>query len=199
MRAYPKGLRINSTNLDPAPFWRQGVQMVALNWQYCNAAMMLNHAMFEGTGGWALKPEGYRSQHHATSLETALTRGTLDLSIEFLAGQSVGPVGKHLKLYVKCELHIEDSEDADLSEAAQSREGQIKTRTEAIRGGNNPDFLRQVLRFQSIPDVAEELTFIRYVLSLLIDSPCYSIGRSRYRSPGRQCLPSRQHGPQPVR
>lgn len=27
MRAYPKGLRVSSSNLDPAIFWRQGVQM----------------------------------------------------------------------------------------------------------------------------------------------------------------------------
>lgn len=33
MRAYPKGTRIGSSNLDPAAFWRRGVQMVALNWQ----------------------------------------------------------------------------------------------------------------------------------------------------------------------
>jgi len=28
MRAYPKGTRVRSTNLDPAPFWRQGIQVV---------------------------------------------------------------------------------------------------------------------------------------------------------------------------
>lgn len=28
MRAYPKGTRLSSSNLDPAPFWRFGVQMV---------------------------------------------------------------------------------------------------------------------------------------------------------------------------
>lgn len=28
MRAYPKGTRLRSTNLDPAPFWRFGLQMV---------------------------------------------------------------------------------------------------------------------------------------------------------------------------
>lgn len=28
MRAYPKGSRLSSSNLDPAPFWRFGIQMV---------------------------------------------------------------------------------------------------------------------------------------------------------------------------
>jgi len=27
MRTYPKGTRVSSSNLDPAVFWRQGVQM----------------------------------------------------------------------------------------------------------------------------------------------------------------------------
>lgn len=58
MRAYPSGLRIGSSNLDPARFWRKGVQIVALNWQNCDEGMMLNDAMFLGTGGYVLKPEG---------------------------------------------------------------------------------------------------------------------------------------------
>lgn len=40
MRAYPSGLRIGSSNLDPAPFWRKGVQIVALNWQNWDEGMM---------------------------------------------------------------------------------------------------------------------------------------------------------------
>lgn len=40
MRAYPSGLRIGSSNLDPAPFWRKGIQIVALNWQNWDEAMM---------------------------------------------------------------------------------------------------------------------------------------------------------------
>ncbi|KAF1346901.1 PLC-like phosphodiesterase [Delphinella strobiligena] len=165
MRAYPKSMRINSTNLDPAPFWRQGVQMVALNWQYINAATMLNQAMFEATGGWVLKPEGYRSQHPSYHREEAMNRGTLDLAIEIFAGQNIGPSGKRLRLYVRCELHIEDSEEDEnsgLLEAGQSKEGQIKARTENASGDNNPNFKRQVLRFRKVPDVAEELTFIRF-------------------------------------
>ncbi len=33
MRAYPSGLRITSSNLDPAVFWRKGIQICALNWR----------------------------------------------------------------------------------------------------------------------------------------------------------------------
>lgn len=40
MRAYPSGFRIGSSNLDPAPFWRKGIQIVALNWQHWDEGMM---------------------------------------------------------------------------------------------------------------------------------------------------------------
>jgi phosphatidylinositol phospholipase C, delta len=58
MRAFPSGLRIRSSNLDPPIFWRKGIQIVALNWQNWDEGMMLNEAMFAGTGGYVLKPEG---------------------------------------------------------------------------------------------------------------------------------------------
>lgn len=40
MRAYPSGFRVRSSNLDPAPFWRKGIQIVALNWQNWDEGMM---------------------------------------------------------------------------------------------------------------------------------------------------------------
>ncbi|EPE05855.1 phospholipase c [Ophiostoma piceae UAMH 11346] len=66
MRAYPSGFRIGSSNLEPARFWRKGVQIVALNWQKVDEGMMLNHAMFQGTGGYVLKPDGYRADKLGT-------------------------------------------------------------------------------------------------------------------------------------
>lgn len=62
MRAYPSGLRIGSSNLNPPPFWGSGAQIVALNWQQTDEGMMLNEGMFGGTGGYILKPEGTVSQ-----------------------------------------------------------------------------------------------------------------------------------------
>ncbi|KAF9880831.1 1-phosphatidylinositol-4, 5-bisphosphate phosphodiesterase gamma-2 [Colletotrichum karsti] len=57
-RTYPGGFRINSSNFDPAPHWALGVQLAALNWQNWDVGMMLNEAMFAGTRGYVLKPEG---------------------------------------------------------------------------------------------------------------------------------------------
>ncbi|KAI4723221.1 phosphoinositide phospholipase C [Aureobasidium sp. EXF-10727] len=165
MRIYPKGIRVSSSNLDPAPFWRMGAQIVALNWQYINAATMLNQAMFHATGGWVLKPEGYRSFHRAQSQITALDRGKLDLTIELLAGQDIGPADKKLRLYVRSELHVEDMEEINggsLPEGGSTKEGQIKAATELGTAGRSPDFGRQLLQFK-VDGVAEELTFVRYV------------------------------------
>ena len=70
MRAYPKGTRVSSSNLNPVPFWRYGVQMVALNWQNEDKSVMLNEGLFTGTGGWVLKPPGYRAvKSHKTPEE----------------------------------------------------------------------------------------------------------------------------------
>ena len=62
LRAYPKGVRVSSSNLNPIRMWRHGVQMVALNWQSCDKAIMLNEGMFGGTQGWVLKPQSYWDQ-----------------------------------------------------------------------------------------------------------------------------------------
>lgn len=69
MRTYPSGLRIGSSNLDPAPFWRKGIQIVALNWQKWDEGMMLNEGMFAGTGGYVLKPAGEFSYLYLTHPE----------------------------------------------------------------------------------------------------------------------------------
>ncbi|EFX01967.1 phospholipase c [Grosmannia clavigera kw1407] len=101
MRAYPNATKhVSSSNPDPAPCWRRGVQMVALNWQTLDKAMMLNHAMFAGSPGWVLKPPGYHSSGGATvTAATAATSTTtcpvavaapvctIDLYITILAGQ----------------------------------------------------------------------------------------------------------------
>lgn len=60
MRTYPSGMRISSSNLDPPVFWRKGIQIVALNWQKWDEGMMMNEGMFASTGGYVLKPEGFR-------------------------------------------------------------------------------------------------------------------------------------------
>lgn len=61
MRVYPKGTRISSKNLAPAPFWGIGAQICAMNWQTFGASMQLNEALFAGSGGYVLKPAALRA------------------------------------------------------------------------------------------------------------------------------------------
>lgn len=172
MRSYPAGYRFNSSNMDPSFSWRQGIQIVALNWQNNDKGMMMNKAMFAGTKGWLLKPLEYRSSDDpAQALETSKTgRRTLHLVLEIYAGQNIPlPEGdKHdrsFRPYVACKLHVEKPKDSihatgkDL-EADDGGSSKYKRKTKTCNG-INPDFGGQCLQFPDAPGVHEELSFLR--------------------------------------
>ncbi len=179
MRAFPSGMRVRSDNLDPAPFWRKGVQMVALNWQRWDEGMMLNEGMFIGSHGYVLKPEGYRSKGlnaHAPviSAETqsdAIAHKILSLSIEILAAQDIPlPLGdtrsEGFHPYVKCELHIEKPAERTgqpIEGGGKSKDGEFKWTSRTMKG-TEVDFGGGKVIFREIPGVVEELSFLRYVL-----------------------------------
>ena len=62
VRVYPHGLRIFSDNFCPQSLWKEGVQMVALNYQTDDKYMQLNQQMFAQNGkcGYILKPKELR-------------------------------------------------------------------------------------------------------------------------------------------
>ncbi|KAI1458170.1 PLC-like phosphodiesterase [Annulohypoxylon moriforme] len=152
MRTYPSGMRIGSSNLDPETFWRKGIQIVALNWQKWDEGMMLNEGMFAGTGGYVLKPEGYRGKKPVTvetpegdekdkkekkvapvpASETILHQ-TLELNITVIAAQDI-PLPEHddkesgFKPYVKIELHTEPPHDEHLSVTRSNTNTKASTR-----------------------------------------------------------------------
>ena len=179
MRAFPSGMRISSSNLDPVVFWRKGVQMVALNWQKCDEGTMLNEGMFAGTGGWVLKPGGYRGTGNGrTELSTesqgdAITHKTLDLVIDVFAGQDIPlPIGDSrpgsLRPYVKCELHVEKPEEKSgqpIEGGGLVKDGEYKRRTKASQS-IEPDFGLERIAFVGVPGVVPELSFVRLVLSV---------------------------------
>ena len=116
MRVFPSGLHVTSSNVEPTFLWRQGVQMVALNWQRWDAGMMLNEGMFAGEDGWVLKPQGYRSTTSSSSVAevTAIAKKQLDLTLEVLAGQNIPlPLDKEsshfakFHPYIKAQLHVD--------------------------------------------------------------------------------------------
>jgi hypothetical protein len=174
MRAYPKGTRISSSNLDPAPFWRQGVQMVALNWQRIDRGIMLNEAMFVNSGGWVLKPPSHRSA--ATYTGEAGGYGS-KLLVHFIAGQNIQPPegidAKEIKPYIKCELHIEiPSEWENLTTATEKAGDEIKDKIKPAKG-IHPDFRSQTVMFNKLPSIIPELSFVRYVHRSLFPSALF--------------------------
>jgi hypothetical protein len=177
MRAFPSGTRVSSSNLDPVFFWRNGVQMVALNWQKWDAGMMLNEAMFAGSEGWVLKPAGYLGGELPSTTDippNAMPCKRLDLSIEILAAQGIplpleGTKAEKFRPYVKCELHTETfkGKSGNPNEGEDESQGdELKRRTKSKRG-TDPDFGGELLQFRAISEVVEDLSFIRYVPSCL--------------------------------
>ncbi|OLN85718.1 1-phosphatidylinositol 4,5-bisphosphate phosphodiesterase 3, partial [Colletotrichum chlorophyti] len=170
MRAFPNGLRVDSSNPDPSLFWRKGVQMVALNWQYLDEGMMLNEGMFADEDGWVLKPVGYRSSDKNTVTEVdAAPQGDLELSVTILAGQHVwvpsssdidnGRSGKHLRPFVKCELHVEIG--AVNGKEADEDDFKLKTHSKKT---DNPEWDEKEaqLKFPKVSRIVEELSFLRF-------------------------------------
>ncbi|KAI0172522.1 PLC-like phosphodiesterase [Hypoxylon sp. FL1284] len=182
-RAYPKGLRVDSSNMDPSRLWRNGVQMVALNWQSWDESMMLNDAMFSGEHGWVLKPPGYLGDatpkpHHRT----------LDLVIHVLAGQHILlPEGldsrksRLLRPVVKCELHVENAE-----EPGRVHECDYKQKTAAGKT-DHPDFgsVKNDFEYLNIQGVVEPLSFVRFKVE--DDTPTF-MSLSREPFAGWACI-----------
>ncbi|KAI0602742.1 PLC-like phosphodiesterase [Biscogniauxia sp. FL1348] len=167
MRAYPKGLRVDSSNLDPSPFWRKGVQMVAMNWQKWDEGMMLNKAMFSGENGWVLKPSGYRSEDDFAPQPGALPRRTFDLIITVLAGQHV-PLPEGIQNSRSFRPMRSDSSSEG---GSRLREIEYKQKTDPGKT-DHPEFNTPncEFHFTGIQRVVEQLSFVRQVLTSLIFS-----------------------------
>lgn len=163
MRAYPSGMRVNSSNLEPLFLWCQGVQMAALNWQKWDKGMMLNEGMFAGEEGWVLKPEGYRGTIQDSDGGKTAQKRTLSLTIELCAGQNLPlpfdeKVAKKFHPYVKCEM-LYGSEKVKPGDSTKNNE-KLRWVSKTSKGVN-PDFGGEVHQFLNVTNVVEELSFIR--------------------------------------
>lgn len=56
LRPYPLGLRFSGKNMSPLPCWLGGAHFVALNMSNPDLAVQLHFALFNGSGGFVLKP-----------------------------------------------------------------------------------------------------------------------------------------------
>lgn len=169
MRAYPKGTRISSSNLDPSLFWRLGVQMVALNWQKIDKGMMLQEAMFDGTAGWAQKPTTYLSNASFQDSVAHVSKGGKSwLHISILAAQNLpmpsdGDAPDKFRPYIKCEMHVEMLDKVvERKRFGKKDESRYKQKIGPSRGPN-PQFdeKKENFRFDSLPSLEPSLSFIR--------------------------------------
>lgn len=179
LRVFPKGSRINSSNVDPTFHWMQGAQMVALNWQRIDKGMMLNEGMFAGTGGWVLKPEGYRCAEASGSADNSSpNKGRLNLELKLLAAQRIPlPADKDIsqaskiKPYVKAQLHPthgvpsqgKSAATQASSDCVEEADDSIYKRRSLTHRTDCPDLGREMLSWHNVSDVVEELSFLRYV------------------------------------
>ncbi|RKF54091.1 1-phosphatidylinositol 4,5-bisphosphate phosphodiesterase 1 [Golovinomyces cichoracearum] len=181
LRTYPGAKRIGSSNPDPAFFWRQGVQIVAINWQKLDEGMMLNEGMFSGQQGWVLKPAGYRSGDTRKSgkvisvdIETSTKQyhESIELNITVLAAQHIPvPTDTTVKKffpYVRGELHVEKenigiNNDQRGSTDNSSMSIELKQNTPYIQG-DELDFGKKgyLMKFYSRGLIQEELSFFRF-------------------------------------
>jgi len=56
VRPFPNGTRFSGANMSPLPAWLSGCQSVCLNMSYSDLAVQLHFALFNGSGGFVLKP-----------------------------------------------------------------------------------------------------------------------------------------------
>lgn len=202
MRAFPAGRRIDSSNPDPSLFWRKGVQMVAMNWQYTDEGMMLNEGMFADEGGWVLKPPGYLiSDKMSETQEQAAPGKMLDLSITIFAGQHIlcgsnddddgksNASANDIHPLVKVELHVEKTDSSKKDPQLQGSSYKKKTETSK---SDHPTFgpRGSQVSFLGIAKVVPELSYVRFkvedeglVSSPLIAWACIRLDRlqSGYR------------------
>lgn len=160
MRTYPAGTRVDSSNMDPSCHWRRGVQFAALNWQTLDAAMMMNEAMFAGTQGYVLKPDGYRGVkpgREDAEPEPMIPNHTLHgVAVTALAAQGL-PLASgagELRPYIDVQLYAEPHPLQLLK-----REHPLAGRTPAA-DGLNPDFGRHAIQLGDVSAITPELSFL---------------------------------------
>lgn len=153
---------------------------MALNWQKWDEGMMLNEAMFANTGGYVLKPIGYRQEKllpnggdpgaSAAASAPTILHSRLDLKITVFAAQDLPLPHKDdkssgFKPYVKLELHTEPPHTLlpAKREDARAKEGQYKARTRTQKGVH-PDFRAETLAFGRVEGVFPDLAFVRFLV-----------------------------------
>lgn len=189
MRVYPEPSRFSSSNFDPLPYWRRGVQMAALNYQTWDHGMQMNQAMFEGgkdSSGYVLKPAELRDiQVQPFNVDIAggkKERSVVSFSIDVISAQQLmRPAGlaasRSMDPYVEVEVfHANDKRDKNEAEYTlpHGPDTSLKVQTEVIReNGFNPTFNGGNFRFR-VTTKHPDLIFVRWSVKLSSDGEKYN-------------------------
>ncbi|KAK8070169.1 PLC-like phosphodiesterase [Apiospora phragmitis] len=163
MRCYPAGTRVDSSNPDPAGHWRKGIQFAALNWQTWDRGLMMNDAMFDGSVGYVLKPDGYRGlkpgDEGDAGSEPAIPHRTLHhFSVHVLAVQNL-PLPPDVRDSDGLHPYLTMGLSVEPHPLGTTKREPYKARTKTQQGVN-PDFAQEVLSFANIEGVTPELSFV---------------------------------------
>ncbi|KAA1473320.1 PLC-like phosphodiesterase [Dentipellis sp. KUC8613] len=152
-RVYPRGTRIESSNLNPLKFWQNGSQIAALNWQSYDRGVQLNEAMFAGGPGWMPKPARFLPASDDDSSVDASSPKKSKLSCEVvgLSSRNVSKDTSSLSAYVRVQLWHQ-KEDLWRSKTVKTKD---------IQDGLADFMWDEKFEFEYDTD---ELTFIRLIV-----------------------------------
>jgi phosphatidylinositol phospholipase C delta len=135
-RIYPNNTRVDSSNYDPYIGWGIGSQLVALNTQTADVALILNQGLFRRNGGcgYVLKPE-----YLLNPLKEPPAK--LKLTIRVISGQNLSaPVDDFVdtNLFVQVFTHgVSTAKGQVLTEG--KKQSQIRKSTACVKGNSfNP-------------------------------------------------------------
>eukprot|EP01041_Mallomonas_annulata_P001699 gene1699-3292_t len=159
-RIYPKGSRVDSSNMDPMPSWNSGCQLVALNYQTPSLPMQLNFGKFRENGcrGYVLKPPYMLAANNGSDESITVTVHIISVqNIPRLASMS-----KDSSMYPSVTINVHGATD-DYAEVS----------TKIVeRNGFNPIW-DEVFTFDvNTPEIAQ-LTFRVYLQDELLDSKSF--------------------------
>lgn len=182
MRVYPHALRYKSSNFNPIPFWKVGVQMVATNWQTNDIGQQLNLAMFQildhqpdGSfkSGYVLKPKRLLPvvtkakmipliYEHFEKGSDPVTVKIRILSTQLLPRlNDTSPSRNNTNSFVKIEFHTDDEPITPISIDRGIRISATEASTKSSQGnGFNPTWDAEV----SITLKDTDLTFIKFMV-----------------------------------
>ena len=126
------------------------------------------------------KLTGNNPDPEADTQADAVQHYTMDLTIDVLAAQNLPlPPGDtnidSFRPYLKVELHVEEPGERhgtdELPQDGKEKEGEYKAKTKSLKGcGRDPDWWKgsdrktQQLKFDNIPGVVPELSFVRFLV-----------------------------------